>query len=321
MTKYNAYEVLGIEADASVDDIKAAYAELSKKYHPEEKPEDFQRIHEAYVTLTRQTRNPNRMTGHVSVMPNIDIKTSISESVVEEENQENSFNFSNIDEAKQEDYERRLQSAIKQLDGVMYIDKNLDNVLLKKILNSKEREFIYSEEFIKKLIILLQDALVDRETVKIVKKYLRPWDITLEDKREVLDKLKCVLEERKEFYFKHTQKVANSIYTWILLCLIGIMLLVCLVTNFWAVIKTIFVLSLIGGIMYLVYKLCRRNGTEWYAYMVSFFSGLVVVLLSYLFEVWKWIINNEFVKLLNEMLIPLFVLLTIVAFSEWKRGK
>lgn len=58
MTRNKAYKILGIEEKASVEEIKAAYAELSKKYHPEENPEEFQQIHEAYTIF--QTREVDR---------------------------------------------------------------------------------------------------------------------------------------------------------------------------------------------------------------------------------------------------------------------
>lgn len=60
MDKLTAYKVLGLENNVSTEDVKKAYARLSKEYHPEENPEEFQRIHEAYVTLTRHGRRGNR---------------------------------------------------------------------------------------------------------------------------------------------------------------------------------------------------------------------------------------------------------------------
>lgn len=56
MDKLTALDVLGLKADATRDEIKRAYAELSKKYHPEEFPEEFQQIHEAYRVLSRTAR-------------------------------------------------------------------------------------------------------------------------------------------------------------------------------------------------------------------------------------------------------------------------
>ena len=59
MDQLKAYQVLELEKDASIEEIKEAYARLSKEYHPEENPEEFQQIHEAYVTLTRRGRRGN----------------------------------------------------------------------------------------------------------------------------------------------------------------------------------------------------------------------------------------------------------------------
>lgn len=44
----NPYDILGIERDADKKAIKRAYAELVKQYHPEEQPEEWKRIHDAY---------------------------------------------------------------------------------------------------------------------------------------------------------------------------------------------------------------------------------------------------------------------------------
>lgn len=61
MDKLTAFHILGLRANATRDEIKQAYAELSKKYHPEEFPEEFQQIHEAYRVLSRAAReNPGQ---------------------------------------------------------------------------------------------------------------------------------------------------------------------------------------------------------------------------------------------------------------------
>ena len=57
----NYYEILGVGRDASAEEIKNAFRQLAKKYHPdssgsEEDKERFQEIQEAYAVLS----NPDK---------------------------------------------------------------------------------------------------------------------------------------------------------------------------------------------------------------------------------------------------------------------
>ena len=68
MDKAQAYAVLRIEPGCTQEEIKKAYAALSRQYHPEEYPEEFQQIHDAYRMLRRQeqrqhTIHPVNVTG------------------------------------------------------------------------------------------------------------------------------------------------------------------------------------------------------------------------------------------------------------------
>ncbi|MBW7997827.1 MAG: molecular chaperone DnaJ [Candidatus Glassbacteria bacterium] len=59
MAKKDYYEILGINRDASQDDIKKAYRKLAVKYHPDKNPGDkeaeekFQEVSEAYEVLNK----------------------------------------------------------------------------------------------------------------------------------------------------------------------------------------------------------------------------------------------------------------------------
>lgn len=63
--KRNYYDVLGVEKNASADDIKSAYRKLAKKYHPDLNPgnkeaeKNFKEINEAYEVLSDDKKRSN----------------------------------------------------------------------------------------------------------------------------------------------------------------------------------------------------------------------------------------------------------------------
>ena len=57
MTKRDYYEVLGVSRDASESDLKSAFRNLARKYHPDvndapDAEEKFKEINEAYGVLS-----------------------------------------------------------------------------------------------------------------------------------------------------------------------------------------------------------------------------------------------------------------------------
>ncbi len=51
----NPYDVLGIDASASDDEVRGRYLALVRCYSPEHEPEAFQRIQKAYETVASES--------------------------------------------------------------------------------------------------------------------------------------------------------------------------------------------------------------------------------------------------------------------------
>ena len=75
--KRDYYEVLGIQKSASEDEIKKAYRQLAKKYHPDLNPGDkgaegkFKEVNEAYEVLSDSGKRARYdQFGHAGVDPN-----------------------------------------------------------------------------------------------------------------------------------------------------------------------------------------------------------------------------------------------------------
>ena len=68
MTRKDALEILGLEADASLDEAKRAYRELSRRYHPDRNPAPnatamFRYIHDAWEYIQNDAKTRQQAEG------------------------------------------------------------------------------------------------------------------------------------------------------------------------------------------------------------------------------------------------------------------
>lgn len=142
MYESEAYEILHIKRGSSQEEIKEAYAALSKKYHPEEHPDEFQQIHEAYMTLRRRSR------GQRSERQNPEQEPKTMEAEAQGEYQEVTEDYAEKNAENQTVWESQSESA--QQEPVPQYDFD-------EVIEETERKDA------QRLILLIQKALVEME--------------------------------------------------------------------------------------------------------------------------------------------------------------
>ena len=117
----NCFTVLGIEPTTEKKTIKRAYAAKSREFHPEEHPEEFQRIHDAYEeALAWAERNAGR--GEEPQMPEEPRRME------EESGEDRMENSREKDEKSEESATQSVEqhpAAIRLLHPVCSFSKNL----------------------------------------------------------------------------------------------------------------------------------------------------------------------------------------------------
>lgn len=165
----NCWEVLGIEPTSDKKEIKKAYARLLKQYHPEENPEEFKQIQEAY----QHCLHPDQEVESVSYEQNIEIKQDIKTQPIS---------------MKEDEIAPPPVPKVETL----FVQNEKDVVVYQDILNSIERSLpkkIGSKEIIDiftdpKVMPYLEDELFSRRLEDIV----------------LSRKLKCIKNSRDPIY-------------------------------------------------------------------------------------------------------------------------
>jgi len=223
MDQLTAYKILELNPGASPDDIKAAYAELSKKYHPEEHPEQFQQIHDAYRTLSRGTRRP------VKPSPEVHEETLFSEPV-EEKKEPLHFQYIETEDVKPEqeetpsyDFEQALGNAEqKERDCIheltlkaaaemqlLLTPSYCDKLKLFKTFFQKPeyQDALKEPEFLQQLSDMLADTALKKTIYRYMIDYYRLRGLNVNDLIPEAQALyhvlneKCGMRESKPVYY------------------------------------------------------------------------------------------------------------------------
>ena len=209
MDKLTAYQVLGLDSDASLEEVKEAYARLSREFHPEENPEEFQQIHEAYATLTRAGRRRN---DSVLSQPKVVKETTQQHQImmdlafyeiegVQEDVDVPDFDFEESISQAESDEIKKLRIVIEQAD------RELKTLLMSSNYKKpdKFREFFqkeeyekvfYTREFVRSFTQCLSQRKLLPELYSYVIEFYRLKRIEFEELDEDLQKLYQVIDRR-----------------------------------------------------------------------------------------------------------------------------
>ena len=167
MDKLTAYQILELENGASLEEIRDAYVELSKQYHPEEAPREFQRIHEAYTVLTNRRRQ-YRVERDIFVDRTKESTTFSEDDSIQKEddykNMQTSYDFDASIYKAEKEAEAQLQNqimiAIEEVERLIFTDSNNHTVQkFEKFFERKEYQAAFhSELFIQVLIQYIEQV-------------------------------------------------------------------------------------------------------------------------------------------------------------------
>ena len=150
MDELRAYLALGLRPGASYSEVKTAYAARAKEIHPEDDPEEFQELHEAYLYLTAKWKKKKDPAGSPS--------GSVSGPSLKNERTPKGFSFPSAGDAAETD---------PVFDGTGETPGGFD--FERAILQSVERKQAEKEAAEAEIRALLADPFQREETHRFVR--------------------------------------------------------------------------------------------------------------------------------------------------------
>lgn len=306
MDELKAYEVLGLERGASREEIKEAYVRLSKEYHPEEYPEEFQQIHEAYRLLGRAARTTRRSEAlrdeDTDTVKWVEVESDIREKpqsvkiTFEEEETAEKENYDfeeTLYKAKQSEAERlhekvlRAEAEFHLLIQPAYRKKvKLFTAFFKK---EEHQEALRSREFVGKLAVLIEESVLKKKVYRDIVSFYRLQDKDPEN----------LVPEGQALYHALSQKVEIKESTSVAAGVLPVGIL----GGLWAGLRAsarlyevvgmvmLFVAFLVGGVW--IYAKCREKRSHVFAQIFTIIYINIILFIAYVCEIWTSVVGGE----------------------------
>ncbi|MBQ0013965.1 MAG: J domain-containing protein [Oscillospiraceae bacterium] len=275
----NCWDILGIKPTDNLREIKRAYATKSREVHPEEHPEEFSKLHEAYEQATNFAKSklvppvappqPQPDTSEVEVEEEDDLVERVETATVEEQGYADSTDWRAPVNEEDEGY-INFDEIFQKSD----IENNREVVRCSNLVFEKFREFVAAGEKSDKAwtsvfksmelgfaasspYFLAKMTDFVRENEKLPKCFYRELSvlyrldaIATRERQGIFEELIAIVAERKMVVTPESQAKANKVEAWA---------------------------YLIFGIVFIVLQIAARNyeGTPMVVYYI-FFALLVI---------------------------------------------
>lgn len=236
MTPVRAFEVLEIEQTTDKKKIKKAYAKLVKQYHPEEFPEEWKRVHEAYADAIKWANEYIKTDNEIPTGQQREIGNKKAE-VPSQYDDELEKTFDNLDrlvlENRNRENQEKLKRALFELDRLRRA-REPNYADWKALLNNEDCAWAIGQEaFIRKLGEVLTRKRIDGYLYKAMKEQLKMVQNEIVSEQPASDKQKSLndaiayTDERVEaayrrYYKKYIDPQAPPFVVIMILCLIGL---------------------------------------------------------------------------------------------------
>lgn len=205
MSENNIWEILGLESGATRKEIKRQYAKLSKECHPEEKPEKFARLHQAYQTAMKLCDDKASKVVQLD-FPNNNYEKNAQKIQLEEASKEisNESLFEKISDLKESSIkEAEAKEEKKESEKTSTPSTDSQSSLLDKLIRNDENDL---EAYINNGIIMtIIDTLSDK------KRRNKPavWQEIFLSEEFLSEQFKEIFADGMEYVFRNIPKVEN----------------------------------------------------------------------------------------------------------------
>ena len=204
----NIYEILGVDRNADTKTIKKAYAKLVKQYHPEEHPEEWKRIHDAYEQAMELKEAPNTPTE----TPEVQAQPQMQSLSAEQQSKLNDI-FGDVENVVREQQEKREKSDKEKIDRelqtIMQLTKKKRLRFPDEWMNFFSRRnllpIISQRDFLMGMGDCLTSKMIDdgvyeylREQTERIADYLKENNVNLTEPDSEMDAVRYVRDRLEE---------------------------------------------------------------------------------------------------------------------------